>query len=116
MKCNICQSENEDKQKYCGNCGVLLGVPPPISDEVLGNKIEAFIKSRYKEQQLLEYQTSENIATKLNAWAKLLLFFVAIPLAIFGFILTFLGYNSYSKFSSLIDETKTSLDKKISYA
>lgn len=113
MKCNICDKENAAGQNFCGSCGAQIIEIPKLSDYDLRKHIELVIQEKYKEQQLLEFQTTENVIAKINTWAKLFGFFVGIPIAVFLFILGSMGYNSFSEFTKTIKETRLAMHKNI---
>lgn len=120
MECVRCKATNPDGKKFCGDCGAPLD---PTENQInsylesnLGTRIQAFIKEQYKDQKIIEIEATEAVVTKLANWAKLLGFFVGIPLALIALILGFLGIRTYSDFSLIVDtgkkEIAETLDKE----
>ncbi|HMG14775.1 MAG TPA: zinc ribbon domain-containing protein, partial [Saprospiraceae bacterium] len=115
MKCPNCHIENPENQKYCGDCGTLL-IDTIINDKIFENKIESIIQKQLKDKQVVEIEITENIASKIANWAKLFAYFIGIPFAIIIFILGFLGYNSYSSFTKLIEDNEKKIRPQIELA
>ena len=120
MDCSRCRAANQDGKKFCGDCGAPLDQTANQIDAYLesnlGVRVQAFIKEQYKDQKLVEIEATEAIITKLVSWAKLLGFFVGIPLAIMALVLGFLGFRTYSDFTAIVDtgkkEIKDTFDKE----
>ncbi len=66
-----------------------------FSESSLHQQIQTTLKKQLQDQKVVEIETTEAIATRLSNWAKLLGFFVGIPLALLGLVLGFLGIKTY---------------------
>ena len=114
VKCTQCKAENPDDKRFCSDCG---GPLDPASAAVKGlvettlrEKVGEFLKERYKDQKLVEIETTQAIAVRLSDWAKLLGFFIGIPLALLFFLLGFFGVTKYSEFSTLVTSSQKSIE------
>jgi hypothetical protein len=114
----ICLGQPNTKQ-------VLAESKPPVAmaqvqDDAVKAQIENEVKrqigERFKDQKLLEIETSEAIAERLMNWAKILGFFVGIPVAILLAGFAFLGYRSYSDFKKRIDEANRVIQSHVDTA
>ena len=83
IECPRCEAANPDGKKFCGECGEALD--PALSavkqfiDVSVRSQILSTVAERYKDQKLLEVETTQAIATRFSEWAKLLGFFIGIP-------------------------------------
>jgi hypothetical protein len=67
------------------------------------DEVEAVLNQHFKDQKVVEMETAEAIVTKLSEWAKLLGFFVGIPVALLAVVLGFFGVKSFADLSGLIN-------------
>lgn len=115
MECLKCKSPNPDGKKFCGDCGTSLdptaGDIDAYLESNLGPRVQALIKEQYKDQKLVEIDVTEAVVTKLSGWAKLLGFFVGIPLTLLALVLGFLGIKTYSDFSGLVNSGKQEISQ-----
>lgn len=120
IECSACKSSNPEGKKYCGDCGAFLeDALGPIKDYLdinLRARILAVLKEQYKEQKILESEIAEGIATKLSSWAKLLAFFVGIPLGILVITLGAIGIKNYLDFMSLVSNAKKDTEQRVEAA
>jgi hypothetical protein len=68
----------------------------------------------WKESKLVDIETTEAILNRLQTWAKLFGFFVAIPLILITVWLGLLGYKSYTDVKASIAKAQADIDQKIS--
>ena len=120
IECSRCKSVNSEGKKYCGDCGGFLdSALGPIKDYLDSNlraQILAVVKEQYKDQKILESEIAEGVATKLSSWAKLLAFFVGIPLGLIVIVFAAVGVNSYNDFKSLVANAKKDTEQRIESA
>ncbi len=109
MKCSHCQAENPQDSIFCNRCGTKLNID---FNAEIKNKSEAIIKEAIKkiqsEARIVGNQTQEHIQEKVVRWAKYQFIILSIVAIILGFLLTFFGYDEYSKFK----EDYSSFDEK----
>ena len=110
MECFNCKANNPEGKRYCGDCGNFLD--PNISpiksylDVNLRSLVEAILADKLKDQRVVETEIAEAVVTKMSNWAKLLGFFVGIPLGLIVFLLGFLGIKSYVDLNKLVSAAR----------
>jgi hypothetical protein len=104
MKCATCGSESPESKRFCADCGASFE-QPPVSSEVQ-RAVDRALKSKLKDAQVVEIETTQAIVSRLTDWAKIFGFFVGIPLTLFALILGYLGVNTYSDFSTRVRAAK----------
>jgi hypothetical protein len=120
VECARCKAPNPDGNRFCGDCGAPL--EPAIADAKgvpdiqLRGQVAEIIKEHYKDQKIVEIETAQAIASRLLDWAKLLGFFVGIPVAVLLLILGVLGISKYSDFSDKIDKAQLDIGAKLTDA
>jgi hypothetical protein len=82
-------------------------------DSTLVEQVHAIIKEHYRDQKVVELETTQAIASRLSDWAKLFGFFVGIPIAALLLILGALGIKTYSDFSSQVAKTQKDVSKDL---
>jgi hypothetical protein len=119
IECARCKAESADGKKFCGECGnpldattpafkELASPPSPLSpaSAALRDQVHEIIEQHYKDQKVVEIETTQAIATRLLEWAKLLAFFVGIPITVLLLILGVFGIKTYNDFSTQVDKAK----------
>ena len=91
----------------------LLG--PPGDSDLRGQALNG-TNDQLKDQKVVEIETTQAIAEKLLGWAKLLGFFVGVPLALLGIVLGFLGVKSYKDFSGLVKNAHEDVSRSLKEA
>ena len=120
MKCIKCKADNTEGKNYCGDCGAPLDPSAdPIKEFIvteLRQQIQHTFAENYKDQKVVEIETTQAIVTRLSNWAKLLGFFVGIPVTVLFLTLGFLGFKNYSDISNLIQAAKEEITPQIDKA
>jgi hypothetical protein len=110
IECTRCKAQNPDGKRFCGDCGGPLDPALVAMRELMGTtlreQVHEVVKEHYKDQKIVELETTQAIASRLLDWAKLLGFFVGIPIAILFLILGALGIKTYSDFSGQVDKAQ----------
>ena len=75
--------------------------------------MQSIFKEEYKDQKVLEVETTQAIAARLAGWAKLLGFFIGIPIAAFLVVLGLIGIRTYSDLSAEIKKAHLEASAKI---
>jgi HAMP domain-containing protein len=76
-----------------------------VSPEVR-RAVDDAIKEQLKDAKVVDVETTQAIASRLAEWAKLFGFFVGIPLAVLAVTLGFLGFRTYSDFSTRVNTAR----------
>jgi hypothetical protein len=116
MNCPNCNSPSSDGKKYCADCGTPLDPQMRHVEVLVKAQVERAVQEKFKDQKLVDIETSQAIAERLHGWAKLLAFFVAIPLAIILVALGFAGVEKYSDFKNMIGSVENEVKPKIEQA
>jgi len=115
VECANCKSQNPDGKRFCGDCGQPLDsvfAPSPW----LGERINKILEEHFKDQKIVEIETAQAIALRLFDWAKLLGFFVGIPVAGVLVILGMLGISTYSDFKTKVGTAETDIVNRLTDA
>jgi hypothetical protein len=106
VQCPNCGASSPDDKRFCSDCGALLdanfGAIKQYLDANLRREIQASLREDFRDQKLVQLETTEAIAEKLTSWAKLFAFFVGIPIFLALTLFGWLGFKSYSDFSKAI--------------
>jgi formylglycine-generating enzyme required for sulfatase activity len=117
MECFKCKSINPEGQKYCGNCGTnldpSLGALKETLEPIIQRQVDIALKEQVKDQKLVEIETAQAIAVRMQEWAKLLGYFVGIPLVLLAVLLGFLGIRTFSDFKARIDEGEKVIEQRV---
>jgi len=119
LTCTVCGSSNPQENRFCGSCGASFDFALQRIREDLSSHIAeqiATVTAGWKEQKLLDIETTEVIVDRLQKWAKLFAFFTAVPLALIALWLGLLGYSSYKDFRAKVDQTTKDVDTKVQQA
>jgi len=119
--CPHCKAENPDDKKFCGDCGTRLTDPFSTSqrealETSVDERVQALLQERYKEQKLIEIETTQAIVERFSNWAKLLGAFVGVPIALLLLVLGVLGVKTYSDFTAKVDKIETDTTAKLTAA
>jgi len=114
MKCPQCNAENVDEKNFCSECGALLNqqlVP------LIRSQVEEYIREHFRDQRIVELETSEAVASRVLKWARL---YYALPVAVLIIILALFGISDYRDFHKTIrratDEVKPKVNQAIAEA
>jgi len=109
-ECQRCKSESPDGKRFCGECGAPLDstlvATSHLVDASVKTQIQSILAERYKDQKLVELETTQAIAARFSEWAKLLGFFLGIPVAVLLLILAALGIKTYTDFVAQIGKVQ----------
>ena len=76
MNCPHCNSPSAEGKKYCADCGTPLDPRTEHLESFVKAQIEESIKEKFKDQKLVDIETSQAIAERLHGWAKMFGFFI----------------------------------------
>lgn len=117
--CRQCGAENPDGKRFCGDCGAVLDstasrqqTPTPS----LQDRVRDAVRALHKDQKVVEIETAQAIATRLTDWAKLLAFFIGVPVALLLFLLGVLGFKTYSDFAKQIEAIGSQVTRRLADA
>jgi hypothetical protein len=83
------------------------------TDPNLQQRVQAIVKEQYKDQKMVELETSEAVVTKVMDWAKTFGLVLGIPLAALGAALAFLGIKTVADLRTLAANARTDFAKTI---
>jgi uncharacterized membrane-anchored protein YhcB (DUF1043 family) len=120
IECARCKAQNADGQKFCGSCGgpldPAIGALKDIMNSTLRDQVHEIIEQHYKDQKVVEIETTQAIVSRLSDWAKLFAFFVGIPIGLLLLILGVLGIKTYTDFSTQVDKAKADVTAQLAEA
>ncbi len=116
MNCPNCNIPNSDGKKYCADCGAPLAPQTQHLEIFVKAQVEKAIQERFKDQKLVDIETSQAVAERLHGWAKLFGFFVGLPFAVLLIVLSFGGIEKYSDFKKLVGTVEEQVKPKIEQA
>jgi hypothetical protein len=116
MNCPHCNSTSAEGKKYCADCGTPLDPQTEHLESFVKTQVEESIKERFKDQKLVDIETSQAVAERLYGWAKLFASFVGVPLGLFIIWLSIAGIEKYSDFSKLVASIEEQVKPKIEQA
>jgi hypothetical protein len=110
VECPRCKAGNPDGKRFCGDCGspldpALLAANQFIETSVR-SQVQSILNENYKDQKLVEMETTQAIASRFSEWAKLLGFFVGIPVALLLLVLAAFGIKTYSDFEGQVGKAQ----------
>jgi hypothetical protein len=120
LKCSRCKASNPDGKRFCAECGGPLdpafAAMKEFMSSTLREQVSDVLREHYKEQKVIEVETSQAIATRFAEWAKLLAFFLGIPIALLLLLLGAIGIKTYSDFSNQIQKAQSEVVAKLDNA
>jgi hypothetical protein len=116
VECARCKAQNADGKKFCGDCGASLDPAAAAANSALRDQVQEILAQRYKDQKVVEIETTQAIVARLLDWAKLLAFFVGIPIGVLLLIFGVLGFNTYKDFTTRVETAKTHVDAQLTAA
>lgn len=94
------RSEQLRNQIEANRPGITVGT---ASQAELRKQIQVELDERLKDRKQVETEMAEAVVTKVSDWAKLMAFFVGIPLAVLAVGLGFWGVKTFQDFSRQVD-------------
>jgi hypothetical protein len=109
--CPWCHVPHAAGQRFCGACGGLVDTEQVAAlrylQDHLPRQIATIVEERFKDQKLVELETSALVAERSIKWAKAVASFLGIPILAFAALLSFLGVKTYSDLTELQKKTAT---------
>jgi hypothetical protein len=107
IECGRCKTANPDGAKFCAECGNSLA-PQVVAfqeflDSTLRDRVKEIFDKNYRDQKVVEIETTQAIADRFLGWSKLLGVVAGIPIALLLVVLSVLGIKTYSDFTGKID-------------
>lgn len=116
VECALCKTSNADNAKFCSECGNALDRAINLSREFVRSQVREIIAEKYKDQKVVEIETTQAIADRFLGWSKLLGFVAGIPIALLLLILSILGISTYRDFSTQVDKAKSDVATQLAAA
>jgi uncharacterized membrane protein YvbJ len=117
VDCPQCKADNSEGKNFCSDCGSLL---TPQLKPLVRSQVEEYIQEHFKDQKVVDIETSEAIAERFLKWGKWFLIPATILLTLIGLVFALLGFSDYSHFHQTvqraIEELKPKLDRALSEA
>ncbi len=93
MKCPQCSAENTDGKNFCSDCGSLL---TPQLLPLIRAQVEEHVKERFKDQTVVDVETTEAIAERFLKWGKWFLIPATILITLLGVTLGIFGIRDFA--------------------
>jgi len=116
MNCPHCNSPSAEGKRFCADCGTPLDQQTRYLETFVKAEIEQAIHEKFRDQKLVDIETSQAVAERLHGWAKLFVFFVGLPLAVLVVVLSIGGIGKYSDFKNMIGSVERQLKPQIEHA
>jgi hypothetical protein len=111
MQCPSCQSENPPLARFCCSCAQPLDQASRAFrddlDRTVSAKLDELLRAKYKDQKLVDVETTELVVARVQSWAKLFAFFVGVPLFLILALFGGLGYHKYTDLVEGINKIET---------
>ena len=106
-ECARCKTVSADGAKFCAECGNSLAPQTAafqqFLDSTLSDRVQEIFDKRYKDQKVVEIETTQAVANRLLEWSKLLGVVAGIPIALLLLVLSVLGIKTYGDFTGKIE-------------
>jgi hypothetical protein len=116
MNCPHCNSPSADGKRYCADCGTPLDPQTKRLETFVKSQVEEAIQQRFKDQKLVDIETSQAVAERLHGWAKIFAFAVGVPLGLLIVFLSVAGIEKYSDLKKLVATVEEQINPKIEQA
>jgi hypothetical protein len=93
MKRSQCATENTDSANFCTTCGSVLS---PQLIPLVRAQVEEYIRQNFKDQKVVEIETTEAIAGRFQRWGKWFLVPATILITLLGLTLAIIGIRDFS--------------------
>ncbi len=102
MNCPRCNAPSPEGKRYCADCGTPLDPSLVYVEGFVRNQIKESLDEKFRDQRLVEIETSQAVVERVYGWSKLFAYFVAIPLALLLVGLGIAGIRKYEDFTALV--------------
>ncbi|MGC9994617.1 MAG: hypothetical protein ABSE79_04795 [Terriglobia bacterium] len=116
MNCPRCNAPSVEGKNYCADCGTPLDAQTKQLETLVKAQVDEIIRERFKDQNVVEVETSQAIVERLSGWAKLFAFFVGVPIGLCLIWLSIAGFEKLSDFKNLIARVEGQVIPKIEQA
>jgi uncharacterized phage infection (PIP) family protein YhgE len=116
MDCPRCHRPSPEGKKYCADCGAPLDPQTTYLASFVQKTVQDEIDKRFKDQRLVDIETSQAIAERLHGWAKIFAYCVGLPVAALFIVLSVAGIEKYSDFRNLINSVEQGVRPRIEQA
>jgi hypothetical protein len=100
VRCPQCDAENSEGKKFCADCGSLLETQLEV---FIRSQVRESVQARFKDQKLVEIETTEAIVARIQKWATWFLIPATVLYTILAAILAVLGFTDYTRFHRVAD-------------
>ncbi|MDX6695022.1 MAG: hypothetical protein QOF02_2625 [Blastocatellia bacterium] len=83
------------------------------TDTNIQQRVQAVLDEKYKDQKMVELETSEAVVVKVMDWAKTFGLVLGLPLAVLGVLLGLLGIKTVADIRTLATNARQEFDKTI---
>lgn len=112
----VLTSQQRKKLEPFGRIASVIPSQGYFSEFDFRQQILADLEGRFKDQKVVEIETTQAIVARLFEWAKYLGFIMGIPIVLLGLVLGILGIRTYSDFSRLIKTTQQDIAQSLEQA
>jgi hypothetical protein len=119
-ECARCKTANPDGAKFCAECGNTLAPQAVAFQEFLDSTLEDRVKEifykNYRDQKVVEIETTQAIADRFLGWSKLLGVVAGIPIALLLVVLSVLGIKTYADFTKQVNNVRAEVTADLTAA
>jgi hypothetical protein len=105
--CPGCGAPVSESDRFCRACGCDLRSDHAAIDSYLAKavpaRVDAILGERLKDQKVVEVETAELLAERAIKWLRTIGFLLGIPAVLFGALLSFVGFTTYSQLQQAAD-------------
>ncbi len=116
MNCPRCNTPSPEGKNYCADCGTPLNPSLVYVEAFVKSQIKESLDARFKDQSLVEIETSQAVVERIFGWSKLFAYFIAIPVAVLLVGFSVAGITKYEDFKALVRGAEEQIKPRLEQA
>src|SRR5258708_8129596 len=116
MNCPRCNTPTPEGKNYCADCGAPLNPSLAYLEDFVKTQIRESLDAKFKDQKLVELETSQAVVERVYGWSKLFAYFIAIPLALLLVGFSIAGVRKYEDFTTLVHGAEDQIKPRLEQA